>query len=161
LALHVGHEQSNDVDRASMVFLQHHLSAAGRSYSQSAAYVPSWIEESEVWIIPPSIDPSPEKTKELTRGSAAYASGIGLLPELEGMSLLVHRGPADGEQRGSIERKASIVSASQRRLTSIVPSSSKCPLDRLKDMTGVMEGFASMCRRTHRCTARPGGPVHE
>ncbi|MGA2305454.1 MAG: glycosyltransferase [Acidimicrobiales bacterium] len=140
---HVGHEQSNEWTEQAWSFLQHHLTACNAYIFSMRAYVPSWMEESTVWIIPPSIDPFSPKNEELDRqGVLRTLRHIGLLTEVQGdaPASFIRR---DGT-RGLVERKASIV------CTDTTPFDSGVPLvvqvsrwDRLKDMAGVMEGFAA------------------
>ncbi len=137
---HVGRDESNNWTDQAWSFLQPHVSAAQAYIFSIQRYVPSWLDESKVWIIPPSIDPFSPKNEDLD-GEAVRRTlrHIGLLPETR------RDAPApftkrDGT-RGFVERRASIVSGA--------PLDPEAPLvvqvsrwDRLKDMTGVMEGFA-------------------
>ena len=139
---HVGHEQSNEWTDQAWSFLQaspHRL--RGVHILRSGAYVPSWMEESSVWIIPPSIDPFSPKNKEIDRRECCVRfEDIGLLTEVEGDT------PASFTRRdgtkGLVERKASIVSVEATPLDSggpLVVQVSRW--DRLKDMAGVMKGL--------------------
>jgi len=140
---HVGHEQGNEWTEQAWSFLQDHLAACRAFIFSIPAYVPSWMAESEVWIIPPSIDPFSPKNEEIDREEVLRTlRNIGLLAEVEGdaPASFIRR---DGTE-GQIERKASIVSAGATPLDfggPLVVQVSRW--DRLKDMTGVMEGFAA------------------
>ena len=140
---HVGHEQNNEWTEQAWSFLQHHLTACKAYIFSLRAYVPSWMEESKVWIIPPSIDPFSPKNEEIDReGVLRTLRHIGLLTEVEGDA------PASFVRRDGttvlVERKASIVSAEKTSLDSGIPLVVQVSRwDRLKDMTGVMEGFAA------------------
>jgi trehalose synthase len=140
---HVGHEQSNEWTEQAWTFLRHHLSACEAYIFSIRAYVPSWMDKSTVWIIPPSIDPFSPKNEEIDReGVLQTLRCIGLLGELDGDA------PASFTRRDGtkvlVERKASIISAEKTSLDSGVPLVVQVSRwDRLKDMAGVMEGFAA------------------
>ncbi len=139
---HVGHELRNEWTDQAWTFIRHHLTTCKAFIFSMSAYVPTWMEDSMVWIIPPSIDPFSPKNDEIGHEEVLrILRRIGLLSGVEGDS------PAFFSRRdgtkGPVERKASIVSVESR------PLDPKYPLvlqvsrwDRLKDMTGVMKGFA-------------------
>lgn len=140
---HVGHEESNEWTSQAWSFLRHHITGCAAYVFSVGAYVPSWMEESMVWIIPPSIDPFSPKNEEIDRDNVLRTlRGIGLLPRGVGVppAFFTRRNGT----RGLVERKASIVSVERTPLgpnTPLVIQVSRW--DRLKDMTGVIQGFAS------------------
>ena len=140
---HVGHEESNEWTDQAWTFLRHHLTACKAYVFSVGTYVPSWMEEPMVWIIPPSIDPFSPKNEEIDRdGVQRTLRRIGLLAPIDGDT------PASFTRRdgtkGRVERTASIVSAEQTPLDAGVPLVVQVSRwDRLKDMTGVMKGFAA------------------
>ena len=140
---HVGHEQSNGWSDQAWTFLRHHLNACKAYIFSVPAYVPSSIDDSMVWIIPPSIDPFSPKNEEIDRVDVLrILRRIGLLAGIDGDTpvAFIRR---DGA-RGLVGRKASIVSVGETPLASGVPLVVQVSRwDRLKDMTGVMRGFAA------------------
>ena len=101
------------------------------------------MDESMVWIIPPSIDPFSPKNEEISHeGVLRTLRSIGLLAGVEGDA------PASFTRRdgtkGLVRRKASIVSVGGVPLDPGIPLVVQVSRwDRLKDMTGVMKGFAA------------------
>jgi trehalose synthase len=125
-------------------------------------YVPSWVDDSAVWIIPPSIDPFSPKNEEIDPdGVLRTLRCIGLLTGAEGDP------PASFNRRdgtkGLIERKASITSVADMPLASDVPLVVQVSRwDRLKDMQGVMKGFAAyVAGRTDAQLALVGPSVND
>ena len=139
---HVGKDDTDEHTDQAWGFLRRYVEAADAVIFSRQAYVPSWIDPDKAWIIPPSIDPyssknidmTPEDVRAVLRrsslvdihdghvGSIAYPrrdGGTGRMRELSGM---IH-----GDQ--------------------IVPEDVRVVLqvsrwDRLKDMEGVLRGFA-------------------
>jgi trehalose synthase len=101
------------------------------------------MDESRVWIIPPSIDPFSPKNEDVDQESVLRAlRAIGLVAGTKDDT------PAsftrrDGT-RGLVKRKASMVSAGSAPLDPNVPLVVQVSRwDRLKDPLGVIEGFVS------------------
>jgi trehalose synthase len=141
---HVGHEETNEWTDQAWSFLRPHLAACAAFVFSVRAYAPAWMDESTVWVIPPSIDPFSPKNEDLDRdGVLRTLRRIGILEgEGEAPPGIFTRG--DGT-KGLVERRATIISEDPR-----TPLDADIPLvvqvsrwDKLKDMTGVMEGFAS------------------
>ena len=140
---HVGHEQSNEWTEQAWSFLRPHLTACSAYVFSLLAFAPSWMEESTVWIIPPSIDPFCPKNEEIDdEGVLRTLRRIGLLAGVDGDT------PASFTRRdgtkGLVKREAAIVSVDDMPLdfsTPVVVQVSRW--DRLKDMKGVMNGFAA------------------
>jgi trehalose synthase len=101
------------------------------------------MEESMVWIIPPSIDPFSPKNEEIGRDAVLRTlRRIGLLAGADDDSPTSFT-RRDGT-KGLLGRKASIVSVGDMPLRPGVPLVVQVSRwDRLKDMTGVMKGFAA------------------
>ena len=159
---HVGHEQSNEWTDQAWLFLQPHLTACEAYVFSVRVYIPSWMDDSMVWIIPPSIDPFSPKNEEIDgEGVLRTLRRIGLLEETEGDAPVsfIRR---DGT-KGLVERKASIVSFQNQPLDPHVPLVVQVSRwDRLKDMTGVMKGFAARAAgRVDAQLALVGPSLHE
>jgi len=138
---HVGRDGTNQWTDDAWSFLRPHLVACEAYIFSRRQYVPSWIDESRVQVIPPSIDPFSPKNQEMSDTDVIRSlRRIGLLrnggADLPGSFIR-----SDGTP-GSIERRASIIATG-------APLEPSDPLvvqvsrwDRLKDMKGVLEGFA-------------------
>jgi trehalose synthase len=136
---HIGVDTPNEVTEAAWAFLRPHVTAAHGWVFSRRTYVPSWLPGDDVWIIPPSIDPLSVKNQEMdTPTVRAILATIGMID-----------GAADGPGRfvrpdgsaGEVVRPASVVGDSLPDIDDdLVVQVSRW--DRLKDMDGVMRGFA-------------------
>jgi trehalose synthase len=137
---HVGTEVTNQWTQEAWGFLRPHLADCDGFVFTRQAYVPSWVPMERVSVIPPSIDPFSPKNQELSEaGRLRILGAMGVLDRAP-------TGPATFTRRdgsaGSVTRRASVVAAE--------PFDAGVPLviqvsrwDRLKDMAGVMAGFAA------------------
>ena len=138
---HIGREGSNHLTDEAWSFLRPHLAACEAYVFSRSQYVPAWMDASRVRIIPPSIDPFSPKNQEMSGVEVVRSlRGIGLLPQV-GASPPGTFVRSDGSP-GVIERRATMVHDGpplqpDDRLVIQVSR-----WDRLKDMRGVMEGFA-------------------
>jgi trehalose synthase len=153
---HVGIDQENDVTRAGWAFLRPHLGAAHGLVFSRRAYVPSWVPADRAWIIPPSIDPFSAKNQELkpeaVRGILATIGVLGFVPGQRGSAHFVrddaHFVRDDGTM-GEVVSAAQVVGDGRPGPDDpLVVQVSRW--DHLKDMAGVMRGFAEH--------VAPGGP---
>jgi trehalose synthase len=138
---HVGTDEMNDHARKAWDFLRPYLADVPCIFSR-AEYAPEWIDRRRMHVIPPSVDPFSPKNQALplerVRSILSHAGVLGdgaVAPAPE----FVRR---DGSM-GRVTRTADVVRAG-------APLSPDAPLvvqisrwDRLKDMHGVMEGFAA------------------
>jgi len=136
---HVGTEVTNRWTQEAWDFLRPHLAACDGFVFTRREYVPAWVPNDRVWIIPPSIDPFSPKNQDLSEaGRVRILRAMGVLDG-------VAQGPATFTRRdgstGLVTRRASMVAEG--------PLDGAAPLvvqvsrwDRLKDMAGVMAGFA-------------------
>jgi trehalose synthase len=138
---HVGRDATNERTDEAWAFLRPHLAACEAFIFSRRQYVPEWIDGSRVHIIPPSIDPFSPQNQEMTDADVIVAlRGIGLFGP-GGASPPTSFVRDDGSL-GRIERQARVVQDGPRLLPgdSLVVQVSRW--DRLKDMQGVMDGFA-------------------
>ena len=137
---HIGVGWENDVTRAGWEFLRPHLAAAEAYVFSRREYVPSWIPASKVWIIPPSIDPFSPKNQPLDADTVrAILARLGVL---DGAAPVV---PARFVRRDgdvdTVTRPAVIIGEGRPGPDDpVLVQVSRW--DRLKDMAGVMRGFA-------------------
>ena len=139
---HVGRQGTNRWTDEAWSFLRDHLDACEAYVFSLRRYAPSWMEESKVRVIPPSIDPFSPKNQEMSTDDVTRT--------LRHVGLLAGGGDdaggaftrSDGTP-GRVERRASVVPGGAPTLdrnTPLVVQVSRW--DRLKDMVGVLEGFA-------------------
>ncbi|HEU4421848.1 MAG TPA: glycosyltransferase, partial [Pilimelia sp.] len=136
---HIGLDWENDATRAAWQFLRPHLTSAQGFVFSRGSYVPSWVPEDRVWVIPPSIDPFSAKNQELDAATVrAIMTVIGVLPgEPQAPPRFERRDGSSGE----VNRRATIVGEGRPGPADpVVLQVSRW--DQLKDMGGVMRGFA-------------------
>jgi len=138
---HIGLDWENDATRAAWRFLRPHLAAAEGYVFSRRQYVPAWVPSQKTWIIPPSIDPYSPKNHDLD--GAAVRAILATIGVLDGVA---PGGPtsfvrSDGAT-GVVTRPADITGESRPSPADpLVVQVSRW--DRLKDMPGVMTGFAN------------------
>ncbi len=154
---HIGTEQTNRWTDAAWALLQPHVEQAETVVFSRAAYAPPFLPPSRLLVIPPSIDPFAVKNQDL---SATEVSGIlhaaGLGPAGPGVPGRYRR--ADG--RWATVRRPARIEAGAGGLepgSRLVVQVSRW--DRLKDMAGVMEGFARVVGSTDAHLALVGPAV--
>jgi len=137
---HIGGDWENQVTRAAWAFLRPHLGAAEAYVFSRRDYVPAWIPAEKVWIIAPSIDPFSPKNQQLAADTVR--------------AILVKLGVLDGEAPSApatfVRRDGDIDMVTRPAV--VVGEGRPGPgdpvlvqvsrWDRLKDMAGVMRGFA-------------------
>jgi trehalose synthase len=137
---HLGVEWENDATRAAWSFLRPHLAAAHGYVFTRREYVPAWIPAQRVAVIPPSIDPLSPKNEQLD--DETVRGILGRIGVLDG---------ATPEDRTSFSRSDGSMGFVTRyaEVTGEGRPGPGDPLviqvsrwDRLKDMPGVMRGFA-------------------
>ena len=147
---HIGVDWENDATRAGWAFLRPHLGAAEAYVFSRRGYVPSWIPAEKVWVIPLSIDPFSPKNQDLDAGTVrAILARVGVLdgPAPAGPARFVRR---NGDA-GVVTRSAVIIGEGRPGPDDpVLMQVSRW--DRLKDMAGVMRGFADH--------VAPGGDGH-
>ena len=137
---HIGVDWEDEVTRAGWEFLRPHLGAAEAYVFSRRAYVPAWIPAEKVWIIPPSIDPFSPKNQPLAAGTVrAILARLGVLEDAAPMvpATFVRR---DGDV-DMVTRPAVVIGEGRPGPGDpVLVQVSRW--DRLKDMAGVMRGFA-------------------
>ena len=137
---HIGVDWEDEVTRAGWEFLRPHLAAAEACVFSRQDYVPSWIPAGKAWIIPPSIDPFSPKNQHLAADTVqAILVKLGVLDGAAptAPATFVRR---DGDA-GTVSRPAVIIGDGRPGPDDpVLVQVSRW--DRLKDMAGVMRGFA-------------------
>ena len=137
---HIGVDWESDVTRAAWDFLRKYLATAQGYVFTRQQYVPSWIPAALTRIIPPSIDPFSAKNAELDAVTVrAILTTIGVLsgrpPSAPG------RFPRQDGTTGEVTQTATVTGEGRPgEADPVVVQVSRW--DRLKDMPGVMLGFA-------------------
>jgi trehalose synthase len=137
---HIGVDWENGATRAGWDFLRPHLTAAQGYVFSRREYVPAWLPDGKVWIIPPSIDPFSPKNQDLD--PATVRAILTTLGVLDGTAPQV---PARFVRRdGDVDTvtRAAVVTGEGRPGPDDPVLLQVSRWDRLKDMTGVMRGFA-------------------
>ncbi|MGD0701001.1 MAG: glycosyltransferase [Trebonia sp.] len=137
---HIGVDWENEVTLAGWDFLRPHLAAAEAYVFSRREYVPSWIPAEKAWIIPPSIDPFSPKNEQLDAETVrAILARLGVLDDAAPTA------PARFTRRtGDVDtviRSAAVIGEGRPGPGDpVLVQVSRW--DRLKDMAGVMRGFA-------------------
>ena len=137
---HIGVNWQNDVTQAAWEFLRPHLAAAETYVFSRREYVPSWIPASQAWIIPPSIDPFSPKNQQLNADTV-----LAILAKLGVLDGVAPTAPASFVRRDGdmdlVTRPAAITGDGRPGPDDpVLVQVSRW--DHLKDMAGVMRGFA-------------------
>jgi trehalose synthase len=137
---HIGADEQNELSLSAWEFLRPHLKAAQRHVFSRREYVPSWMPADAFSIIPPSIDPFSAKNQRLDAETVrAILVTMGVLDSpAAGVPGRFVRG--DGTP-GEVVRAAAVIGEGRPgpRDPLLVQVSR---WDWLKDMLGVMRGFA-------------------
>ena len=138
---HIGVDWEDEVTRAGWEFLRPHLAAAQAYVFSRQQYVPSWIPAGKAWIIPPSIDPFSPKNQPLDPETVrAILVTLGVLDGTAPSAVPPRFTRRTGEE-DTVTRPATVIGEG-------LPGPGDPVLvqvsrwDRLKDMAGVMRGFA-------------------
>jgi trehalose synthase len=151
---HIGVDWENDATRGAWSFLRPHLAAAEGYVFSRREYVPPWVPGEKVAIIPPSVDPFSPKNQYLDDDTVR-----GILARIGVLDGVADGGVADGgvADRGVAGGRTSFVrgdgsAGCVTRAAEITGDGRPGPADplvvqvsrwdRLKDMAGVMRGFA-------------------
>ncbi len=142
---HVGRDESNEFTDRAWSFLRPYVDEAQAVIFSRRAFAPDWVDPSRLFLIPPSLDPFSAKNREITPAEVASAlpySGIVDMGHTEGSLDFVRR---DGSS-GRVRRHDDLV------LGGPAPDGARLVVqvsrwDRLKDMAGVLTGFADNLSR--------------
>ncbi len=138
---HIGIDGENDLSRSAWQFLAPLITHAEAYVFTRRSYVPSMVPSSQVWVIPPSIDPFSPKNQPMNHDCVQTTlAQIGLFSG-DARQTACRYTRRDGSP-GEVSEAASIVAEELPGPDDpIVIEVSRW--DRLKDMVGVMRGFAT------------------
>ena len=140
---HVGRDLPNDHTRVAWEFLRPYLAQAQALVFSRREYAPEWVEEERLVVIPPSIDPFAVKNTPLRPDDVgAVLAGAGLVAGggRQGPVDFVRRDGTLGTVRAHRGSGGLLIGGPPPADVPLVLQVSRW--DRLKDMSGVMEGFA-------------------
>ena len=137
---HIGVDWEDEVTRAGWDFLRPHLAAAEAYVFSRRTYVPSWIPAEKAWIIPPSIDPFAPKNQELAADTVrAILVKLGVL---DGAAPTVPATFVRRDGDAGIVTRPAVIMGDGRPGPDDPVLVQVSRWDHLKDMAGVMRGFA-------------------
>ena len=139
---HVGSDTPNEWTERAWEFLRPYLEDVDAFIFTRQSFAPDWAPPERTAVIPPSIDPFSAKNEPMTARNVRLALGyVGLLEGDQGTPPVVPFARRDGSP-GRINRKVDVLQTGP-------PAPADAPLvmqasrwDVMKDMAGVMEGFA-------------------
>ena len=137
---HIGVDWQNDATRAAWDFLRPYILPAHGFVFTRRQYVPSWVPDPLTWIIPPSIDPFSAKNQPMDASTVqAILATIGVLSTDAPLAPACFT-RSDGTM-GEVTARAQVTAEGRPGAADpVVVQVSRW--DRLKDMAGVMRGFA-------------------
>jgi trehalose synthase len=138
---HVGRDTPNEWTHRSWAFLRPYLEPADAYVFSRRAFAPNWADPAKTHVVPPSIEPFSAKNEPMSPRNVRLALGyVGLL-EGDATRPVVPFARRDGSP-GRIDRHADVINSGP-------PPPADAPLvlqasrwDAIKDMAGVMTGFA-------------------
>jgi len=136
---HVGIDEHNDWSESAWTFLRRYVEPVGACVFTRRAFAPAWMDDDNLRVIAPSIDPFSSKNRELSPAEVhAVLTHAGLVAGTPTIPVTYIR--RDGSA-GQVTRYADVLQTGP-------PPSVDTPLvvqvsrwDRMKDIVGVMEGF--------------------
>ncbi|HXQ18977.1 MAG TPA: glycosyltransferase [Acidimicrobiales bacterium] len=136
---HIGADRTNAWAEEAWEFLRPHLGLCDAFVFSRRAYAPAWVPAERLWVIAPSIDPFSPKNQPIPDAQLPlFLSTMGLTSPQAGRARFTR---ADGTA-GEVTRPATVVSEGPLDPDgALVVQVSRW--DHLKDMHGVMTGFAS------------------
>jgi trehalose synthase len=138
---HIGRDTPNDQTERGWLFLREFIEAADGFIFSRKVYAPSWVPPERLWVIPPSIDPFSVKNRMLAPAEAlAVLERCGLLAAPyrgDGLTYVRRDGTA-----GLLRHHETLFAEGAPVPTDVRVVVQVSRWDRLKDMAGVMLGFA-------------------
>jgi trehalose synthase len=143
---HIGRDTGNELTDIGWAFLRPYIERADAFVFSRREYVPDWVEQQRVVIIPPSIDPFSAKNRDIEPATVtAVLATVGLIAGADtGEPVSFER--RDGTQ-GTVRPHTGVITDGPPP-----PADARIVLqvsrwDRLKDMAGVLTAFTTMAAR--------------
>lgn len=144
---HIGRDETDELTEQGWAFLRPYVEPAEAFVFSRRGYAPAWVPAERLWVVPPSLDPFSAKNIELS------ADDVRRTLRIAGLVL-----SATGSDRPAFTRRRGDGPGRVRARESLmlddlpVPGNARVVLqvsrwDRLKDMEGVLHGFADNLAR--------------
>ena len=137
---HIGRDEPHELHDRGWTFLRPYVEKAQAFVFSRRQYAPAWVPDDRLWVVPPSLDPFSTKNAEMGPEDVTSTLRVaGLI------------GPRDGESPLFARRAGGSARVRHRESLMVdgppVPPHARIVLqvsrwDRLKDMEGVLRGFA-------------------
>lgn len=139
---HIGSDDHDSVVDRSWNFLRPYIATADAYIFTRAQYAPAWLDRDKTFIVQPSIDPfSPKNVDISSADSESILCSSGIFRNHQSTSSPLYT-RSDGSI-GTITRKAKVLRSREAPMLSDRTIVQVSRWDYLKDMQGVMEGFAN------------------
>lgn len=138
---HVGADVPNEWTERSWSFLRPYLEAVDAFVFSRRGFAPSWVDESRLHVIPPSIDPFSAKNEPISQRNVRRILGYTGLIGGDGEVPAVPFARRDGSP-GRINRRVDVLQTGPPPPVDAPVVVQVSRWDRMKDMPGVMIGFA-------------------
>ena len=138
---HVGADVPNQWTERSWSFLRPYLEGVDAFVFSRRSFAPSWVDESKLHVIPPSIDPFSAKNEPISQRNVRCILGYTGLVGGDGEVPAVPFARRDGSP-GRINRRVDVLQTGPPPPPNVPLVVQVSRWDRMKDMPGVMTGFA-------------------
>jgi trehalose synthase len=138
---HVGLDEPNEWSERAWEFLRPYLEDVDAYVFSRASFAPPWADPARTFVVPPSIDPFSAKNEPMSERNVRLALGYAGLVEGAGDPPVVPFTRRDGS-RGRITRRADVIQLGPSAPADAPLVMQASRWDGMKDMPGVMEGFA-------------------
>jgi len=143
---HIGRDAPTELTDVGWRFLEPYVSEADATIFSREEYGPRWLDRRRSWIIPPSLDPFSTKNVELPPAdvdATLHYAGLVQRPGEQGSLAFARRDGSTGTMRvhNNLVVAGDIVPGDVRVVVQV------SRWDRLKDMSGVLTGFADSLSR--------------
>jgi trehalose synthase len=138
---HVGRDEPNEWTERAWEFLRAYLEESDAYVFSRAAFAPSFADTARTHVIPPSIDPFSAKNEAMSARNVRLALGYVGLIDGDGAPPVVPFTRRDGSP-GRINRHVDVVQSGPAAPPNAPLVIQASRWDRMKDMPGVMHGFA-------------------
>ena len=139
---HVGVDEPNEWTDRSWSFLRPYLEDVEAFVFSRRAFAPSWVDESRLHVIPPSIDPFSAKNEPISQRNVRRILGYTGLIGGDGEVPAIPFARRDGSP-GRINRRVDVLQTGPPPPVDAPVVVQVSRWDRMKDMPGVMNGFAA------------------
>jgi trehalose synthase len=138
---HVGRDEPNEWTERAWSFLRPYLEEIDASVFSRSSFAPAWADPDRMYVIPPSIDPFSAKNEPMSQRNVQLALAyVGLL-DGERLPPVVSFTRRDGSP-GRINRHVDVVQSGPAAPADAPLVVQVSRWDSMKDMAGVMMGFA-------------------